>query len=82
MNPPDFATAVRVAIAGETDPNEIRKRVEECIVIHDVRNSQQELVNAAHKRHSDQLRENDADRVTRGTASLEARLKNILAKCQ
>jgi hypothetical protein len=71
-----------VAITGETDPNEVRKRVEECVELHSIRNSQHELVAAAHKRHSEQLRENDADRVTLGKPSPETALKAILAKCQ
>lgn len=54
---PSFSERLRLAIAGETDPDEVRKRTEEAIAEYVVRTSQQRFNQVAHQHISDQWKE-------------------------
>ncbi len=44
-----FAERLRIAIGEETDPNEVRKRTEEALLEHDVRQTHSAYLDAAHE---------------------------------
>ena len=54
-----FSERLRLAIAGETDPDEIRKRTEEAINEHVVRTAQQRYNAHAHRNYSYQWEDDD-----------------------
>lgn len=43
-----FVEILRIAVAGETDPDEVRKRTEEALAEHRAREGQRKLNAAAH----------------------------------